>query len=457
MKRFYLILLTASIILIGLNSIAFAATSECQNCHTIPPDFNVQQLLRKANCYTCHASGDHAKYYGQNGIVYYAEVWVTGAGWFKSNTSITSTPEALHNVHAGYNTWASNDYCKRCHQAVSCVKCHDNNVTHQQHGTTKYQPVSFLQATGNIYNTVTNSCAISDCHSKMPKVKIARPDGTELCYNCHTVGKAGHTDAAAKHISTFIPNPSFDCAGCHKTDIASEHAVRTNNIGVSYDCLTCHKNTRLDVKAAIQSNNKNCDACHTGYEHITIHENRTLDNNCQSCHISNLITEHLKNSKTQKLTLTCDTCHKNSNMNIQYAISAKNIDCTACHTTGHNVNLGQNIPADIPLYPGFEWSVPQDAAIWANETWFDIKYQNNSKRVLSNRRTDTTIQQLNDFYSFNMIAKGWSLVSQENLNNTTILNFTYGPKNSKILFYNTELPKGSLVVPTGYRLDIFYK
>jgi len=464
MKRLLLLLCLTLMMSILFTGTAIANSSDCSKCHgTIVDSFTVAPPVLQQACNTCHNNP-----FMTSGHTYpsWTAVYVTDIGWFKSPISVNTSPPAIHSYHDGGNSPAGTSGCSRCHKSVSCNTCHQP-VDHKDHGTTQYQSPYFNIAWGTGYGSEPVSCSMSDCHKfYTPGVVTTRTDGTDLCFNCHDTGKAGHTDVAAKHATSFVPNPQLDCTGCHNSDLVTEHEARTDEFGAAYNCFTCHQSIRDDVKAAISAKNAQCDACHSNFDHVVVHQSATIDNKCGTCHQGNLVFEHLSNPKTQKTydtttqktALTCDTCHKSINSKVRYTIDiAGTTDCISCHATGHMLNFVTSVPPEVPLYAGVEWSLPQDASIWANEPWFDQAAMEGAKRVFSTRRTDVTVQQVKDFYNGQMAGYGWSAAIEETVNNTTILKYAVGLRTAVVMIYNSESPKGTGEVAAGYKLDIFYK
>ncbi|KNZ71006.1 putative multiheme cytochrome c [Thermincola ferriacetica] len=292
------------------------------------------------------------------------------------------------------------------------------------------------------------------------------------CNTCHANVKLFST--ISNLARTPIDQRKYDCFVCHNQqfNLAPVHKAgldgQLSDVNeVHYGCNTCHTpGTKPSEKVAqIIDELKNgaegyeCVDCHTGDVLDAGHAGK-IDANCtKTCHKSSLTEEHLNNPVTQANNqdnpLTCNTCH--ANPDVKFVIAIGDTDCAACHYHAHNLNIVQQVPANIPLYPGFEWSTPQNAEIWLGEPWFDVTYQANSKRIVSNRRSDVNSEQIKDFYLTNMTTLGWMSLSEETINRTIILKFNSGKRYASVMIYDSEVPEGQTTVPAGIKIDIFYK
>lgn len=243
----------------------------------------------KTRCTVCHTTDllpDHMgfKFTLQtvNGVAY---------GVFTDQNSLYQTPSFLHNIHNGVALWKMpGPTCIKCHGVVSCTSCHDS-IPHKDHysanpvnpktKTSIVTPVLNV-VTGNLYNNNGNlestwplptSCAAAECHQKLPAPQRFRPDGSDLCYNCHNTAKAGHTDTQLQtsHSTTLSSQLTFttqlvgtyvvDCTGCHNSTLNVEHTNRNR------DCLACHKSANRAVVDVIYNANgiianRACEKCH---------------------------------------------------------------------------------------------------------------------------------------------------------------------------------------------------
>jgi hypothetical protein len=236
--------------------------------------------------------------------------------------------------------------------------------------------------------------------------------------------------------------------------LTREHQQRLDDQGNPLTCSTCHDNPDPQIQNAIETQNTNCAACHNigGGGHPE--HNNGLDQYCQTCHSSTILSEpqfHAKND--------CNICHQaTENPTVKYAISIKDTNCFACHTEGHNVNFVQKNPDDIPLYPGYQWTVPQPAAIWAGETWLPAEFNvTGAKLMISNHRTDVTGQDLFNWYTENLAVNGWQKISgpEEGSENFT-LSFQKGIRMLNVTVY-TGASREASAAYVGYRVELLYK
>lgn len=476
-------------LLFTVSQVLAADLSACGNCHDwlAKPNSDVTKFILpritdgsasgstvdKSRCIVCHTTDLLPSH--QNVTLTLQTVNSVTYGAFLLPGSLYQTPSFVHGIHNGISIWKMpGPTCVKCHGIVSCTSCH-SSIPHKDHysanpvnsktGTSIVTPVLNV-ATGYLFNNNGNlepiwplpmTCAASECHQTLPAPKTQRTDSKDLCFNCHTTGLNGH-DAIAIHATGYVLNPPLDCTQCHKTDLASEHSARADATGKAYDCLTCHKSKRPDVVTAIYNKSTNCNGCHLNYDHLVVHPSN-IDINCQKCHKNNLVNEHLYNNITQAKTLNCQSCHKNTASSVQTAIYYKNTHCTACHNQGHNVNMASQVPADIPLYPGYMWSVNQPASIWAAEPWMDQSYVDSGRLVISNRRTDITGQMVYDYYKKELTAAGWSVAPGQPQTGSNYFKIEYIKNTRKltIWFYGGENHNAEPLVPTGYRIELLYK
>lgn len=344
--------------------------------------------------------------------------------------------------------------CQKCHDRTrhpmnSCSKCHgiSNDYSNPSYplddcyschfGTTSY-PTGYHTGGIPAYNPpdhpvqITYSC--TECHSQ-------KWSGTMIPQAHQT------SDLGVQHTT-----PTTGCTPCHSTSLTREHQPRLDSQGNNFTCYTCHNSPDTKVQTAIKNGDGSCMACHgTGSAHPE--HNNGLDQYCQTCHSSSILSDQQAHGKTG-----CATCHENqTNPTVKYAIDQKDSSCFACHNEGHNVNFVRKIPADIPLYPGFHWSVPQDAAIWAGESWLPAAFNSTgSKLVLSNRRTDVTSAQLFDWYTQNLTLNGWEKITSPDSGSQNFnLEYKKGTRLLTVIVYaGTSHDPGSAY--TGYRIELLY-
>ncbi|MFZ5641870.1 MAG: hypothetical protein ACOY4Q_14430, partial [Bacillota bacterium] len=152
-----------------------------------------------------------------------------------------------------------------------------------------------------------------------------------------------------------------NCNNCHSVFLTREHN-RVTKEGVRLDCATCHNSIDPLVQQAVANKNKDCSACHVRADHEYVHTGG-LDSNCLICHRNVLTQEHLANTTTTSKNYTCDTCHASSIKEVSRAVRSDNLNCAGCHKAGHNLNIADKVPADIPLYSLFSWSLPMEASV----------------------------------------------------------------------------------------------
>lgn len=227
------------------------------------------------------------------------------------------------------------------------------------------------------------------------------------------------------------------------------------------NCDTCHLSSDNIVQTAIANHDTNCLACHPALpDHDTPH-NGGLDNNCQTCHLPKLTQEHLDNPKTAAVhKYDCKTCHSSSAARVQRAIVSGNISCAACHPTlpTHKVGIADQVPADIVLYPGFAWSNPMEAALFAGEPTIPYDYEQ-GRVVFSNRKTDVTCLQIRQYYKTEMAAAGWTVGPDNDppFMTSAVIQFTKEDRKVFMRVFNTENVDGSGQQDLGYRIELWYE
>ncbi|WP_418790422.1 cytochrome c3 family protein [Phosphitispora sp. TUW77] len=406
-KRFCLSGLFTAIFVLCCTLTAFAADlTTCGNCHdwTAKPNSDVTKFVLpvipdgspegstvdKSKCVICHKTdlapihmtGVYPQVQTVDGVVY---------GAFLSLDSVYKPPAYLHNIHNAVSTKLTGPTCLKCHAVAACSSCH-TSVPHDNHYTANpvnpltdaaiATPVLTSQATGYtnyvdgiVYPTwnISTTCATAECHQTLPAPKRFRPDGTELCYNCHTTASSGHSEEQIDtiHTSVFPEALTFnnqltgtyvvDCSGCHNSDLDNEHADQ------GQDCMACHQSQNTGVLEVIASadgleTNRSCENCHFNSsviavpaEHDLFHIAAQSDNlhidggphdDCNTCHqreellslVAGLATEVDKN-------YSCLTCHTGS-PNPKDPIHVADYDgqqmeivdlhqgCDTCHTPG---------------------------------------------------------------------------------------------------------------------------
>ncbi len=334
------------------------------------------------------------------------------------------------------------DNCSACHgtnlsasrsvyPVDDCYKCHfqlnDYPVSYHSNGLPVYIPPQHpVQA--------TDSC--TECHNKTWQSNIPQ---------YHTV-----IDTAERHLTT-----SAGCDQCHAQSLTREHYRHADNEGNRLNCSTCHSSVETRVQEAISSEESSCAACHELGESggHPAHEGG-LDASCKTCHSGSILSESQFHSQSG-----CQVCHsENVPEIVRYSIDTGNTSCFSCHSEGHSVNFVAKVPEDIPLYPGFDWTLPQDARIFAGEPWFDVQYDSTgAKIIISNRLSSVGDNDVAAWYRQELSQNGWTQ-SGEKINTTDNFSMTY-TKNSRMVTVNffsgeNHEPEAPFI---GHKLEILYK
>jgi len=461
-----------------------ATTCAASECHQRLP----APLRKKTNgddlCYNCHQTA---------GLSGHDPVRLDQAHIAETDILRTSTGKYVVACDGCHSTSLSAEHrkvavAKQLSENTECGYCHGNSV----------QPAIASAVTGikTANSGVTDSEIMADnracteCHfnvSVMPERPLEH-----LTYH-----KADLSDGLS-----VTGGPHNDCNTCHANtdlyvtmyDLAAKPVTER-----SYDCFVCHKESSglaplhsadfFGDSGSITDNHQGCGVCHTpgtpeaemvseiieqledgsqGYSCTNCHSGEALDEghpgiidaNCtKTCHNSILTIEHLENPVTQSGNLedplTCGTCHNSGDIDVKLAITTGNGDCTACHNEAHNMNFIQQIPSDIVLYPGYEWSVPQSASIWSGDPWMPDEYEG-ARLVISNRR-QVSYQEVWDYYRQEMAVNGWTLPSVELAVDSFTAEFKKGNRKATVFFYGGENHQTSPVLTQGYRIEILYK
>lgn len=344
--------------------------------------------------------------------------------------------------------------CLQCHDRTkhpmnNCAKCHGINLD----DLNPQYPID------DCYNCHFNASYPPTYHTNGLPV-ISPPEHpvriTGSCVECHTKTWSTNIPQVHSEFDTAIRHTTTaaGCTNCHLSSLTREHQRRQDDQGNALTCFTCHDNPDPQIQNAIATQNTNCSACHNigGGGHPE--HNNGLDQYCQTCHSSTILAEpqfHAKND--------CSICHQNTeNPTVKYAISIKDTNCFACHTQGHNVNFVQKNPDDIPLYPGYQWSVPQPAVLWAGEAWLPAEFNvTGAKLMISNHRTDVTGPELFNWYTENLEAFGWQKASgpEQGSENFT-LSFQKGNRMLNVNVY-TGASHDTSAAYVGFRVELLYK
>jgi len=422
--------------------------------------------------------------------------------------------ETLDNLHLSSST----DRLKMGDQkyAVSCEGCHANNLTTEHknaainqnmpedtecgycHGATVPGGVGIVVSDiKNINSTIDDSSqkAVNrdclKCHFNAAVLPEGPPehavyhiavgsDNMDIsgqphqdCNTCHADSRLFST--IAELAKTPVSQRDYDCFICHNGDFDMEpiHTAAIDGEGTEIvdlhpGCSTCHapgsqfsdivSGIITDIESGADS--YDCMECHSG-EALDEGHAGIIDSNCtKTCHKAALTEEHLDNpisqAGNQDEPLSCGTCHNTNDVQVRVAITTGNTDCTACHNFAHNFNIIQQAPNDIPLYPGFQWSSPQSAEIWAGEPWMPDGYEG-AMLLISNRRTDVTREGIWNYYKQEMSVNGWTLPSVNLATDFFTAEFVKNKRKVTIFFYGGENHATAPVVTSGYRLKIMYK
>ncbi|MHB9093375.1 MAG: FlgD immunoglobulin-like domain containing protein [Eubacteriales bacterium] len=413
------------------------STGTCADCHQSYPEVHPM-----ANCDGCH-----------KGDLPIRDCRVCHAGNHTYTVLISYKCTYCHNETYSYKIPGHGDIPTLHTAAIGadCQKCHNPSlsVEHPLH----------TDASGQPFNCNT-------CHqSTVTGVVYAITNGIKNCGACHI--QASHEES---HAPTGIAQ---NCTSCHIDSLTQEHLNNpTTQTGNAWTCDTCHGATvSQTVGNAVYNKDKSCTTCHTQANHDDLHATTALDDKCTTCHINNLTQEHLNNPKTQTDPVTnqpkpwnCNTCHASSNQTVAGAVYVGNMQCAACHRQAHNMTIVELVPSDIPLYPGFIWSVPQEASIWAGESWMPDEYLLGGRVVISNRRpatngiVDSVYGPVYDYYLLNMAATGWTGISPAPTSPDYFnVSFIKGTHKATVWFYGGSNHNASPVLDAGYRIEVIYK
>lgn len=352
-----------------------------------------------------------------------------------------SKPKKCTDCHTTYPTAHPTTNCAGCHGPNAplgvCTTCHSTPKPH------------ILPNMGFDYH----SSAID-------------PRSCLTCHNANFSAVPSHpNDLTGLHIADL----SADCQKCHQASISVEHPRRLDDNGKAYDCNTCHANTDPVVVQAIVNKDKNCGACHkSAVNHDALHSTTLIDANCTTvsgCHKQSLTQEHLNNPVTQTNQVTgqpknwtCDTCHANVKPNVVGAIASGNMHCAACHSEAHNFRVAETVPADISLYPEYQWSAPLDAGLWQGETKVPDEFLVGGRVVISNRLPGITGSDISSFYRSEMLSQGWSAAPAIS-NSGPAANLVFVKDKHKVLIwtYAGSSMDDPAPLAAGWRVEIVYK
>lgn len=411
---------------------------------SVTPSLKLGSVDYLVSCKGCHAtslSSEHknvAKSLNlpKNGDCYYCH----GQSVQLPVAGVVSKIKTGNSAITDQSVKAANRECAVCHFNISVLP--GNPAEHVTYHLSNLSDnlVDIARSIHKDCNTCHDNATVSSFVYGQSQLPISERNYS--CFDCHntTNNLAPIHKASLEGDEMELTELHAGCATCHtpNTDFAakvSTIAANLKNGAASYECIECHSGTALDEG-----------------------HNGIIDEKCQSCHNSALTIEHLDNSTTEGKNLTCSTCHKSSSAEVRLAIAVGNSNCLACHTQAHNFFMAMPTPSDIALYPGYEWSIPQSADIWANEAWMPTGYEG-AKLLISNRRTDVTGAAVWAYYKEAMAANGWTAAAADPDTATNFFSaeFAKGTNKVTIFFYGGENHTAIPVVTTGYRLEILYK
>lgn len=338
--------------------------------------------------------------------------------------------------------------CTRCHEPAdhpmsNCSKCHDEGkktpaaTLSGGHGGLNVSDSAKLVSTAPVGNCLT-------CHKY-------RTDGMyfyDTCSNCHPE-KFGYTAALTPN-----PSPRFLLDHTHdSTRLNVYNSQVTPNF--TFNCEMCHlQQASYGQKwwPAIPERDL------TTFGSASRHQS-ALAASCGNCHTGALTTEHSGRtaSSTGQL-MDCYSCHSSTSPAVKTAIKTGNTNCASCHSRAHTQSLSSNIPADISLYSGFQWTHPLPLSTWTGEAWVPAEFLPNGHILISDRRTDVTGDQIWNFYKTDLTAKGWISVDPEPAagSNNFRIKFTKGTVSILIWYYGGIYHTNEPVLPQGSRIEIIY-
>lgn len=273
--------------------------NDCKACHLVE-DYSVISPL----CVSCHQTDfdnttnpNHASAGFSNEC---ATCHSLNPGWKPVN--FTSHDAQFFPIYTGKHKGVWND-CTECHtnagnfKSFTCVSCHKNPETNQQHNT----------VSGYNYND-------------------------NACLACHPAGDA---DMTFDHNTTGFPltgaHKSVDCLSCHQNGYQGTSAL-------CVDCHTADFNSTVNPNHQQLALNQDCASCHTtepGWKPATFAMHNTfyalngahasIANDCAACHNGNYI-----NTPN-----TCAACHNPDFLNAKdpdHVLNQFSSDCASCHS-----------------------------------------------------------------------------------------------------------------------------
>lgn len=338
---------------------------------------------------------------------------------------------------------------------ATCHKCHSNDYNNGTNGGMHPMVPSCLRChtTKEFLSTTFQYC--TSCHYGGPSYS-PRHSSDGYVAGWRDIENLRHP------INDIHLSATTGCEECHSRILNVEHNGRKDSNGNPVTCDTCHTGQGLQpdeyqkISTVITNKDTRCTSCHDNTDHEAVHKDE-LDDKCQTCHAATLTTEHINNQTTAGKNYSCSICHSSANPDVQRTITFQSVSCAGCHKEGHGIKLADKIPADIPLYQGFEWSLPMAAAIYTGEPHTPVGYES-GEVVMSNRRP-VPVTDIWLFYNTNLSANGWILKSQAPAADAAFFTvvFTKDHREVTVKSYNTELAEGTGKVTSGYRVEIWYK
>lgn len=258
------------------------------------------------------------------------------------------------------------DYCEDCHWdgwhklggltvtvTGSCVSCHSTSRPDVVQHTASSTSVAHESSCGGChYGTLISTHSATPvgssyayqcdmCHgSTEAAVQAAIMTENTTCSACHLDGF--HADFVTKHAFTGM-DTSCQASGCHTATLVDAHAgfVGAEGRYPQYPdtCALCHQNA--DSLRVPEGATADCSSCHASADHESFHAT-TVAPACAGCHSAASLTSLHINPDT---TMTCGTCHESQDPEVEAAIAADNLACSACHTaqgTDYHVDFDAN-------------------------------------------------------------------------------------------------------------------
>ncbi len=328
--------------------------------------------------------------------------------------------------------------CNKCHSPAThpmnnCSGCHDLG---------KFEPAAVLAGGHGGFivsdrRKLLSTAPVGNC--------LACHSYTNECMGCHP-----SFHGISNPVLTPDPNPLWAADYIHDATRINNFVGKDN----TYKCEMCHLQQQSYGRnwwPAIPQHNLSVFG--TIYSHQS-----TIGSGCLQCHDAALTREHYQRKGPAGLPLDCFTCHSSKDNTIRVAIKNRDTGCGACHKQAHNANLTPTIPAEIPLFNGFQWTPPIPLATWTGDTWVPAEFLPGGYRLISSRRSDVTADQVWNYYRSQLVAGGWTPFSPEPADNAKDfrVKFTKGQAGVLIWYYGGIYHSNDPVLPQGARIEIIY-